>query len=236
MKFTGLNLLKQIDPAKPIPSAKFIPGDRNIYMLISRAMITIVITLVFVLFTGCLGQKQHLLDPFEQENKSNETGKTNEKEFSNKETDPIKKRIDEMTLEEKIGQMVIVGFEGSILNDILKSLIYDYCVSGFIFYERNIENSNQLLELTNSLKKENEKANNVPIFLSIDEEGGRVSRIPKDIKNLPSNGVIGKINDGSLSYKIGKTIGEKTKIFGFNMDFAPVLDINNNPKPPIFKK
>lgn len=95
-------------------------------------------------------------------------------------------------------------------------------------FKDNINDSNQLLQLINNIKDINSK-NKIPLFISIDEEGGRVSRLPKEIKKLPSNEVIGNINDKKLAYDIGKTIGYSLKSFGFNMDFAPVLDINSNP-------
>ncbi|MBE6044290.1 MAG: beta-N-acetylhexosaminidase [Clostridium thermopalmarium] len=137
-----------------------------------------------------------------------------------------------MTLDEKIGQMFIVGIDGYDLNDNSKSLIEKYKVGGFILFKDNIKNVNQLLSLINSLKVEN-SSNKIPLFLSVDEEGGKVTRMPDELKSLPTNKVIGKINDVDFSNKIGKTIAGEIKAFGFNMNFAPVLDINNNPKNPV---
>ncbi|MFU0825613.1 beta-N-acetylhexosaminidase [Clostridium sp.] len=146
--------------------------------------------------------------------------------------DPIEEKINAMTLDEKIGQMFIVGIDGYDLNDNSKSLIEKYKVGGFILFKDNIKNVNQLLSLTNSLKMEN-SSNKIPLFLSVDEEGGKVTRMPDELKSFPTNKVIGKINDEDFSNKIGKTIASEIKSFGFNMDFAPVLDINNNPKNPV---
>jgi len=146
--------------------------------------------------------------------------------------DVIQKNIDEMSLDEKIGQLVITGFDGYTMDDNITNLIKVHSVGGVILFSKNVENSNQLLSLINSIKSKNSQ-NKTPLFVSIDEEGGRVSRIPKEITRLPSNGVIGKRNDDDLSYKIGKIIGEELKAFGFNMNFAPVLDINSNPNNPV---
>ncbi|MFV3011672.1 beta-N-acetylhexosaminidase [Clostridium botulinum] len=146
--------------------------------------------------------------------------------------DPIAKLISEMTLEEKIGQMVIVGFDGYEVNDQVRSLIRNYHVGGFILYGYNVKNASQLLALINYIKITNH-INKIPLFMSVDEEGGRVSRMPSEFKKFPSNEVIGKANNGELSYKIGYTIAEEIKAFGFNMDFAPVLDINSNPNNPV---
>lgn len=147
----------------------------------------------------------------------------------NETIDIIKEEIESMTLDEKIGQMITVGIDGYTINDKTKELIVDKKVGGIILFKDNINDSNQLLQLINNIKDINSK-NKIPLFISIDEEGGRVSRLPKEIKKLPSNEVIGNINDKELAYDIGKTIGYSLKSFGFNMDFTPVLDINSNSK------
>lgn len=148
-------------------------------------------------------------------------------------TDQIKALIDSMTLEEKVGQLVIVGVDGYENDEHSKQLMDKYHAGGFILFKKNIQDSAQLLTLLNSLKETNAASNKVPLFLSVDEEGGRVSRLPDEFKKFPSNKVIGQKNDSSLSYQIGNILGKELGSFGFNMDFAPVLDINSNPKNPV---
>lgn len=148
------------------------------------------------------------------------------------EIDVIQNKVDAMSLDEKIGQLVIVGLDGYTMNDNINNLIKENKVGGVILFSKNAETSNGLVSLTNSLKTSNAQ-NKTPLFISVDEEGGRVSRMPNEIKKLPSNKTIGKRNDGDFSYNIGKIIGEELKTFGFNMDFAPVLDINSNPNNPV---
>jgi len=145
---------------------------------------------------------------------------------------PIKEQLDSLTLKEKIGQMVMVGIEGDVLGDDAKQLIQQHHVGGIILFKRNIDNPVQTLSLINELKRTN-SANKIPLFLSVDEEGGRVSRMPDQLKKLPTSGRIGEINDNELSFEIGRLLGQELKAFGFNMDFAPVLDINSNPKNPV---
>ncbi|EGD47303.1 glycoside hydrolase family 3 domain protein [Ruminiclostridium papyrosolvens DSM 2782] len=147
-------------------------------------------------------------------------------------SDNIKEQINSMSLDEKIGQLVIVGLDGYEADEHARQMIEEYRVGGFILFTSNIQNSNQMLELLNSLKNIN-RANKVPLFLSVDEEGGRVSRLPDEFLKIPSNQIIGKLNNSSVSHQVGSIIGEELKSFGMNMDFAPVLDINSNPKNPI---
>ncbi len=146
--------------------------------------------------------------------------------------DPIKAQIEKMSLEEKIGQMVIVGLDGYENDAHSKKFIEKYKIGGFILFKRNIKDTKQMISLLNSLKESNGQ-DNIPLFLSIDEEGGRVSRMPDEFLKIPTNKKIGKLNDDDLSYQVGSIIGEELKSFGFNMNFAPVLDINSNPKNPV---
>ncbi|MBK5242643.1 beta-N-acetylhexosaminidase [Clostridium sp.] len=146
--------------------------------------------------------------------------------------DTLIEQIGKMTIDEKIGQMLVVGIEGYDLNENTKSLIEKYKVGGVILFSNNVQDTNQLLNLLNSLKSENLK-NKIPLFLSVDEEGGKVTRMPKEFKKFPTNKAIGKINDAVLSNRIGSTLALEIGSFGFNMNFAPVLDVNSNSKNPV---
>lgn len=143
-----------------------------------------------------------------------------------KELDKIKEKIDSMTLEQKIGQLFIVGFEGDIINDEIIDLVKNQEVGGLIYFSRNVVDSNQIITLNNEIKAIKK---DIPLFISVDEEGGVVSRVPDEFLKLPSSGYIGKFDDENLSYNIGSIISKELKSLGFNMDFAPVLDIDSNP-------
>ncbi|WFD08915.1 beta-N-acetylhexosaminidase [Tepidibacter hydrothermalis] len=159
-----------------------------------------------------------------------------EKVLSKKEIEEneINDIMNSLSLEEKLGQMVIVGFNGYEVDSDFRDLLESYKVGGVILFKRNIKNSEQLLNLNNNIKSINSK-NKLPLFISVDEEGGRITRLPEGSTKFPSNKVIGKENDKDLSYKIGKQIGTELNNFKFNMDFAPVLDIYSNPKNTVIK-
>ena len=146
--------------------------------------------------------------------------------------DEILETISNMSLDEKIGQLVISGFYGTTLDENILKLIKEDKISGVILFNRNVKDSSTLLSLNNSLKESN-KNNKLPLFISVDEEGGLVTRMPKDIKRLPTNKYIGSLNNKDLSYNVGEILGEQLSYFGFNMNFAPVLDINSNPNNPV---
>lgn len=140
--------------------------------------------------------------------------------------------ISEMSLDEKIGQMMIAGISGTKMDTQTKNLITNYKVGGMIFYQDNLVNPEQTVQLLNEIKTENVH-NRLPLFLSVDQEGGRVTRLPGGLFNFPTNKEIGVINNSQFSYKVGTILGKELNGFGFNLDFAPVLDVNSNPKNPI---
>lgn len=145
---------------------------------------------------------------------------------------PIEERLASMTVEEKIGQLLIVGLEGTTYNNNLDKLIKQHHVGGIIILGRNISTSNQIVGLLNNAKMANREYG-IPLFLSVDEEGGRVSRLPKGLKKSPSAAKIGKRNDETLAYDSGVYMATLLNAFGYNMNYAPVLDVNSNPRNPV---
>ena len=146
--------------------------------------------------------------------------------------DPLKEKIKAMDLDEKIGQLMILGFNGNNYNIEIQNKINELKPSGFILFSKNIKDYNSTLELLNKIKVENQK-NSVPLFLSIDEDGGLVSRVPKEIEKLPKAEEIGKLERMINLYDLGEHLGEMLKSMGFNMNFAPVLDVNSNENNPV---
>lgn len=193
--------------------------ERLIFMLKKRFLL---LFLVFLL-TGCGYKKDNEINnSITNDEKENINGTD---EIIREEKEPIDDKINSMTLDEKIGQMIITGFNGSEYNDDMDRLINEYKVGGVILFARNIEDSNQMIDLTRALQENN---NNLPLFISIDEEGGRVSRLPDDVEKFPSAFTIGLINNQQTAYENGKEIGYTLKRLGINLDYAPVLDIYSN--------
>lgn len=145
---------------------------------------------------------------------------------SSQTNDKIEQMLDSMTLEEKIGQMILSGFSGSSIDEELKSLIKEEKVGGLILFKRNIQTSSDLKVLIQNINDINE---NIPLFISIDEEGGRVTRLPES-EDFPSVLEIGNTEDEKYSYEQGRLLGKTLKEYGINMDHAPVLDIYSNPQ------
>ena len=154
-----------------------------------------------------------------------------EKKPNQQENQTISEVISKMSLEDKIGQMILAGISGTTMDANAKKLISQFHVGGIIFYKNNFETPAQTIQLVNQMKAENRS--NLPLFLGADQEGGRVTRLPGGLANFPSNKQIGKVNNPEFSYKVGTLLGHELKEFGLNLDFAPVLDINSNPNNPV---
>ncbi|MCI1777964.1 MAG: beta-N-acetylhexosaminidase [Paenibacillus lautus] len=150
----------------------------------------------------------------------------------NETEDEIAELMNNMTVEEKVGQLVLVGLEGTAMDETSRKLVKDHHVGGFILFKDNIESVEQSVKLLNDLKEAN-TANPVPLWLSIDEEGGRVTRFPEEYVKLPSSGKVGSKGDLALTKRVGGLIAQKVAGLGLNMVFAPVLDIHSNPNNPV---
>lgn len=147
--------------------------------------------------------------------------------------------VEKMSLEEKIGQMFLVNleqldesegsyFEFRQFTKNMADTLEKYPVGGIILFARNIESIDQ----TKTLIGDAQKNTKVPLFVSVDEEGGSVARIGNNSNmhttSFPTMEEIGAMNDEDYVYNMGVTIGKEIKELGFNLDFAPVADVKTN--------
>lgn len=145
------------------------------------------------------------------------------------------KLISYMTVSEQVGQMLMPdirqwnGKATTTVNDGLKRTIHDQDLGGLILFDKNIVDVKQLTTFTHHLQRE---AGDIPLFLSIDQEGGVIKRIPGGT-NLPGQMALGATGDTALARAAGQLTGEELRALGLQINFAPVLDINSNPDNPI---
>ena len=152
----------------------------------------------------------------------------NKKEEIKSQRDEVKELIESMSINEKIGQLMIVGFNGTSVDENLNDLVKNSYIGGVILFKDNVESLDGVTELINNIKLLNIE-NKIPLFISVDEEGGVVSRTPNEFLKLPSSLSIGAYNNENMSYKVGEIIAQELKLMGYNMDYAPVLDVLSNP-------
>lgn len=127
--------------------------------------------------------------------------------------------LDGLTLEQKVGQMFIIGFEGKEINQELETLIKHLHPGGVLLLERNIENPGQLRKLTAALQKISREDTGLPLFVAVDQEGGKVCRV-----NFLDCQPPFAIRDEREAFSVGLKRGEALKELGVNLNLAPVLD------------
>lgn len=137
-------------------------------------------------------------------------------------------RLKHMTFDEKIGQLFIIRAQSNWDKkniDFVESQIKKFHVGGIAFFKGNIKKQ---VELTNRFQK----ISDIPLFIALDAECGLGMRL-KDGISFPRQLTLGAIQDNRLIFKMGQEIGTQLKRIGVNFNYAPVVDINNNPENPI---
>jgi beta-N-acetylhexosaminidase len=135
-----------------------------------------------------------------------------------------------MTLEQKVGQVFMLGFEGTTLNASNRALIQDWHLGGVTLFGRNVENGPQLARLNDALQT---VADPVPLFISADQEGGLVVRVTSGATIFPGNMAVGATGDLDLGRQVAGAAASELRSMGVNMALAPVLDVNTNPLNPV---
>lgn len=128
----------------------------------------------------------------------------------------------------------MAGLKGASLDKDAEDLIRNHRVGGFILFGRNFENPRQLVGFINDLQNlALSQPDGAPLFISVDQEGGRVARLKEPFTEYPCAGVLGIAKSEELAYKFGQSLAGELSAVGINMDFAPVLDVNSNPANPV---
>ncbi len=130
--------------------------------------------------------------------------------------------------------MIVSGFEGTTLNTRTEELIVQQGIGGLILFERNFKNPDQLRQLINDLQSLTADNPEIPpLFISVDQEGGRVARLGAPFTQFPPMSCLGQADSNELAYRFGLGMGKELRAVGVNMDYAPVLDVHSNPANPI---
>jgi beta-N-acetylhexosaminidase len=131
------------------------------------------------------------------------------------------------------GQLLIVGFDGTRYTSSIGSWFKKIRPAGVILFARNIENAEQARTLVSDMAKLAEDQSLAPLLVCVDQEGGRVSRLPKEYPPFPSARELGKDGSEELAQASHAKMGQALADIGFNADFAPVLDLDTNPDNPV---
>lgn len=141
-----------------------------------------------------------------------------------------------MTLEEKVAQMFFVGFRGTELPGRYAEWMQRTGLGGIILFTRNVSEPEQLLELTGAAQAAAGRSRQgLPLAVAIDQEGGIVARMDeaKGYTHFPGNMALGAADDATLTYRSARVMAAEMRAVGINWNYAPVLDVNNNPANPV---
>jgi beta-N-acetylhexosaminidase len=139
----------------------------------------------------------------------------------------IEKMLGEMTLEEKVGQLMMVGFRGTEKSSEITELIEQKHIGGVIYFDRNMKSPEQVAKLSNSLQQTADQSTlSLPLMVAVDQEGGNIIRMRERVSPLPSQQDLGENASVEDMYKVAKLNGAELGSMGININFAPVLDLS----------
>src|SRR5690606_10075786 len=141
--------------------------------------------------------------------------------------------LSEWTLREKIGQMVMCGFDGKQPTDGIRMLIREYRIGGIIYFRRNVGTAEETASLSAALQEAAADVSDVPLWIAVDQEGGMVARIDRDVAVMPGNMALGAARDAGLAYETALASARDLRRMGIKFNLAPCLDVNNNPANPV---
>ncbi len=161
--------------------------------------------------------------------------------------------VEELTKNHKIEQKIILDLryfcdkemeDGKCrkpftrMNSAVKKLLKQHSIGGIILFAENIQTIKQTVTLTHELQKAAKKnITHIPLLISIDQEGGKVTRLPQDWSSgMAGNMAIGaapKAIQGDIARDVGRVMGQELRMLGINVNHAPVLDVNINPLNPV---
>lgn len=170
------------------------------------------------------------------------TGCSNNKKVSNKDfeklsiEEKVNYKMDNLSIDEKIAQMLIVYYIGDEYDENLSNIIKEVKPGGFILMSDNITTYDRTLNFVKGMQNDSD----IPMIISTDEEGGSVQRIKgiRDISvtDIPYMYYLGQTKDKNLAYKVGGIIANELRTIGVNLTYAPVMDIYSNPNNTVIGK
>jgi beta-N-acetylhexosaminidase len=133
-------------------------------------------------------------------------------------------------LRRHVGRLAIVGFSGHSVPDDLRRLVAEFDLGGVIYFARNIVDPAQVAELS---RESASLARDWPLWISVDQEGGRVARLKRPFTEWPPANTLGRSGDEKLTARFAAALAAELRAVGINLDYAPVLDVHTNPANPV---
>src|ERR671912_1455110 len=131
-----------------------------------------------------------------------------------------------------VGQLAIVGFDGHTVPDDVRMLAREFDLGGVIFFARNVAEPEQVADLS---RESQELAGEIPLWVSVDQEGGRVARLKRPFTEWPPMITLGRAgaDNEQLAARFATALATELRAVGISLDYTPVLDVLTNPKNPV---
>lgn len=136
-------------------------------------------------------------------------------------------------LEYKLAQMFMMGFQGMELSKSTQEFLQEYRPGGVIYFSQNYEAPALLQELSENIQNTRDKTMNLPLFISVDHEGGRIQRFRKPFTHFPEPVILGEINSPRLAFEVAAVMAKELSAVGVNIDFHPLCDIHTRASNPV---
>src|SRR6185436_2648666 len=133
-------------------------------------------------------------------------------------------------LRRQIGQLLIAGFDGQQVPVELRALAREFGLGGVVLFARNVAEPEQVAELCYDAAQ---LVPDLPPWVSLDQEGGRVARLKAPFTEWPPMATLGRSGDVGLAQRFAAALAVELRAVGIALDYAPVLDILTNPKNPV---
>lgn len=143
--------------------------------------------------------------------------------------------VSDLSLEQKVGQLLMAHFNGENVNEEAKKLIVQAHIGGIIYYNwaNQLENPYQIYKLSQGLQALALESGTIPLFISTDQEGGKVNRLKHGFTLFPGNASLGQTHQPALARSSAIAMGQELSAVGINMVLGPVVDVNNNLNNPV---
>ncbi len=146
----------------------------------------------------------------------------------------VESLLAEMSLEQKIGQMIMTGVPGQTMTGEIATLIRDYQFGAVVFFGENTRDAEQTLRFTQALQQTAITSNSgIPLLIAVDHEGGEIFRFQQGLTHFPNPMALGAAHSLELTRNVAAANALELKAVGVNVSLAPVLDVNDQPLNPV---
>lgn len=129
--------------------------------------------------------------------------------------------------------MFVLGIPGTELSPAASEFLSEYQPGGVIYFAHNFEMPALLAEMSDAIQGTRDKARNLPLFIAVDHEGGRVQRFRKPFTHFPEAAQIGEIGSPKLAFMVAEVMAKELRAVGVNLNFHPVCDIHTRANNPV---